>query len=82
MLETTAATEGEIDHKATIKTSAPNHTVRDEFETIWRIAGLPEGDLTRHPDGTYQAAYAMRAWDAYAATKDWRAVLAAVKLRD
>ena len=81
MLEHTAATEGEIDHKATTETSAPNRAVRDEFETIWRIAGLPPGDLTRNPDGTYQAAHALRAWDTYAATREWRAVLVAAKER-
>ena len=81
MLETTAATEGEIDHKATTQTSPPDHAVRDEFEAIWRIAGLPLGDLCRHPDGTYKAAYAMHAWDMYAATREWRVVLAAAKER-
>ena len=80
MLEITA-TEGEIDHKATIETSAPSQVVRDEFEAIWRIAGLPPADLSRHPDGTYKAAYAMHAWDTYAATRAWRVVLAAAKAR-
>ena len=81
MLETTAATEGEIDHKATTQTPTPDHAVRDAFEAIWRIAGLPLSDLSRHPDGTYKAAYAMHAWDTYAATREWRVVLAAAKER-
>jgi len=81
MLDITAATEGEIDHKATIETSTPDQAVRDDFEAIWRIAGLPLSDLSRHPDGTYKAAPAMHAWDTYAATREWRAVLAAAKLR-
>ena len=81
MLDITAATEGEIDHKATPATSAPDHAVRDEFEAIWRIAGLPPGDLSRNPDGTYTAAHTMHAWDLYAATREWRAVLVAAKER-
>ena len=80
MLEITA-TEGEIDHKATIETPTPDQAVRDEFETIWRIAGLPPADLSRGPDGTYKAAYAMHAWDMYAATREWRVVLTAAKER-
>jgi len=63
MLEITAATEGETDRKATTETLAPDHAVRDEFEAIWRIAGLPPGDLSRNPDATYKASYAMRAWE-------------------
>lgn len=81
MLDITAATEGEIDHKATVETSARGHAVRDEFEAIWRIAGLPLDDLNRNPDGTYQAAHAMHAWDLYAAKREWRAVLVAAKAR-
>jgi hypothetical protein len=81
MLEITAATEGEIDHRATIGTSTPDQAVREEFEAIWRIAGLPPSDLSRCPDGTYKAAYAMHAWDTYAATREWRVVLAAAKER-
>ena len=81
MLEITTATESEIDHKATIGTATPDHAVRDEFEAIWRIAGLPLSDLSRNPDGTYKAAHAMHAWDMYAATREWRAVLVAAKLR-
>jgi hypothetical protein len=55
--------------------------VRDEFEAIWRIAGLPAGDLSRNPDGTYEATNAIHAWETYATTRDWHAVLAAAKLR-
>ena len=81
MLEITATTKGKIDRKATIGTSTPDDAVRDEFEAIWRIAGLSLSDLSRNPDGTYKAAHAMRAWDMYAATRDWHAVLAAAKER-
>ena len=81
MLENIAATEGEIHHKTTTGPSTPDHAVRDEFETIWRIAGLPPGDLGRDTDGTYQAAHAKRAWETYAATRDWHAVLSAAKGR-
>jgi len=79
MLETTTAPEGEIGHNT--GPSAPDQTVRDAFEAIWRIAGLPPADLSRNPDGTYRASYAMHAWDMYAATRDWRAVLTAAKER-
>ena len=78
VFETTAATG--IDHiEATSETSASARSVRDEFETIWRIAGLPPSHLTRYPDGTYKATYAMRAWEIYAVTREWRAVLGAAK---
>jgi hypothetical protein len=82
MLEITAATEGETDHRPAIGTSTLDQAVRDEFEAIWRIAGLPPADLSRHRDGTYKAAHAMHAWDMYAATRDWHAVLAAAKERE
>jgi len=81
MLEITTTAEGKIDHEATIDISAPNDAVRDAFEAIWRIAGLPAGDLSRNPDGTYQAAHATQAWESYAATREWRAVLTAAKER-
>lgn len=81
MLEIAAATEDETDRKARTETPTPDQPLRDAFEAIWRIAGLPPGDLSRCADGTYKAAYATRAWDMYAATKDWRAVLRAVKAR-
>jgi hypothetical protein len=81
MLEITAATEGEIDHRATIGTSTPDQALREEFEAIWRIAGLPPSDLSRNPDGSYKAAHATHAWDMYAATRDWHAVLVAAKER-
>ena len=75
MFEITATTEGEIDHKTATETPMPNHALRDEFETIWRIAGLPLSDLIRNPDGTYKATHAMHAWGMYAKTREWRAVL-------
>lgn len=81
MLENTAAPDGEIDHKSTTETRTPDHALRDEFEAIWRIAGLPPGDLTCYPNGTYKAPHALHAWEMYAATRDWHAVLTAVKLR-
>jgi len=82
MLENTTATDHETDHiEAPAGTPTPARSVRDEFETIWRVAGLPPCHLSRYTDGTYKATYAMRAWDRYAATKEWRAVLGAAKPR-
>jgi len=82
MLENTAATEGETDHTEDKgEAVTPARPVRDEFETIWRVAGLPPCHLSRYPDGTYKATYAMRAWERYAATREWRAVLGAAKPR-
>ncbi|HEX4507837.1 MAG TPA: hypothetical protein VH722_19075 [Alphaproteobacteria bacterium] len=82
MLETTAATQGEIDHiEGPAGTSTPARSARDEFETIWRVAGLPPYHLNRYPDGTYKATYATKAWNTYAATREWRAVLGAAKPR-
>jgi len=82
MLENTTAIEDAVDHIETaVETSAPARSVRDEFETIWRVAGLPTCHLSRYADGTYKASYAMRAWDTYAATRKWRAVLGAAKPR-
>lgn len=82
MLDTTAATEGETDHtETTMERMSPDRSVRDEFETIWRIAGLPPCHLSRYPDGTYKAGYAAHAWANYAATREWRAVLRAAKSR-
>ena len=82
MLEPTTVTESEIDHRETpAQTAAPARSPRDEFEAIWRIAGLPPCHLSRYADGTYKATYAMRAWDTYATTREWRAVMAAAKPR-
>jgi hypothetical protein len=82
MLETATATEGETDRiEVPAETPAPGRSARDEFETIWRVAGLPPCHLHRYPDGTYKATYAMRAWETYAATRKWRAVLGAAKPR-
>jgi hypothetical protein len=81
MLDITAATEGEIDGNATIASSKPDRAVRDDFEDIWRIAGLPPNDLGRNPDGTYKAPHATRAWDTYAITRDWHVVLTAARRR-
>jgi hypothetical protein len=82
MLEITTATEGETDHiEARGEAVTPARSVRDEFETIWRVAGLPPCHLNRYADGTYKASYAMRAWNTYAITREWRAVLGAAKPR-
>lgn len=80
MLEISTATEGGLDYvESPREASAKDRSVREEFETIWRIAGLPASHLNRYADGSYKAAYATRAWDMYVATRKWQVVLAAAK---